>query len=227
MAGQPQSANSPEGKTAKLSYVLAAARTLISADLRQQQLELEREIAAGTGQEGTLAELVVAAEQIANEIERKRRPEGRAGANAWSEGQRATAAVALARLEKWLTGKRAEDQAEDQVEALAFIEHGQPGSPSIEAYRRACHQRPEELHMNIQNHDEMTPSRAATVRMPHGKYKNIKILEIFKINMGYVRWLTESVEPTPTIRAAARMHLNMLIERANAGKPTRKRRSRV
>ena len=52
---------------AKLSYVLAAARTLISADLRQQQLELKREIAAGTGQEGTLAELVTAAEQIANE----------------------------------------------------------------------------------------------------------------------------------------------------------------
>jgi hypothetical protein len=71
--------NSAEGKTVKIRSVLIAARTLISADLRQQQLELEREIAKGTGQEGTLAELVGAAEAIAAEIERQRRDTGGAG----------------------------------------------------------------------------------------------------------------------------------------------------
>ena len=70
---------SADGKTAKLRSKLAAARTLISADLRQQQLELEREIAAGTGQEGTLAELVGASEAIAQAIDRQRSDAGGAG----------------------------------------------------------------------------------------------------------------------------------------------------
>jgi hypothetical protein len=68
-----------DGKTAKLRSKLIAARTLISADLRQQQLELEREIAAGTGQEGTLAELVGASEAIAQAIDRQRSDAGGAG----------------------------------------------------------------------------------------------------------------------------------------------------
>ena len=72
-----------DGKTAKLRSKLIAAKTLISADLRQQQLELEREIAAGIDQAGTLAELVGESEAIANalEISRQRGDAPGTGAN--------------------------------------------------------------------------------------------------------------------------------------------------
>jgi hypothetical protein len=70
---------SPEGKVAKLRYVLIAARTLMSADLRQQTLELAREIAAGGRVEGTLADLVGEAELRADELDRDTEHQGPAG----------------------------------------------------------------------------------------------------------------------------------------------------
>jgi hypothetical protein len=70
----------PEGKAAKLRSVLIAARTLASADLRQQALELQREIALGAVTAGTLADLVGEAELRADELDRDTRTEGPAGA---------------------------------------------------------------------------------------------------------------------------------------------------
>ena len=56
-----------EGRLAKLRYVIQAARTLASADLRQQSIDLQREIFQGGGGAGTLAEVVGPAEERAIE----------------------------------------------------------------------------------------------------------------------------------------------------------------
>jgi hypothetical protein len=69
----------PEGKAAKLRSVLIAARTLASADLRQQALELQREISLGGVTAGTLADLVGDAEARADELDRERQGHESAG----------------------------------------------------------------------------------------------------------------------------------------------------
>jgi hypothetical protein len=61
-----------EGKAAKLRSVIIAARTLASADLRQQALELQREISLGGVTAGTLADLVAESESLADELDRER-----------------------------------------------------------------------------------------------------------------------------------------------------------
>jgi hypothetical protein len=63
-----------EGKNAKLRSVIMAAKTLMSADLRQQAINLQREIALGGGPAGTLADIVGPAEERANahDAERER-----------------------------------------------------------------------------------------------------------------------------------------------------------
>jgi hypothetical protein len=56
--------NTPEGKAAKLRHVIIAARTLASADLRQQALELQREISLGGGPQLDLAALLRKAHEL-------------------------------------------------------------------------------------------------------------------------------------------------------------------
>jgi hypothetical protein len=63
-----------EGKNAKARQILIAARTLMSADLRQQELDLIDEIALGGGPSGTLTDVVesVAERVLAYDAERER-----------------------------------------------------------------------------------------------------------------------------------------------------------
>jgi hypothetical protein len=71
-----------EGKNAKLRSVIMAAKTLASADLRQQAINLQREIALGGGPGGTLADVVGDAEQRANAVYTERERERERGESA-------------------------------------------------------------------------------------------------------------------------------------------------
>jgi hypothetical protein len=64
-----------EGKNAKPRQILIAAKTLIGADLRQQEVNLQREIALGGGPAGTLADVVGLAEERANAVYSERERE--------------------------------------------------------------------------------------------------------------------------------------------------------
>ena len=73
--------------------------------------------------------------------------------------------------------------------------------------------------------DEMTPSRAANIRMPRGKYKNHMICEIGEMDREYLTWLAEFAGPG-VIQQAACLHLNIIIARIDvAGPPRRRARS--
>ncbi len=56
-----------EGSKAQLRHVIQAARTLVSADLRQQSIDLARQKLEGKQSEGSLSDLVAEAEKRANE----------------------------------------------------------------------------------------------------------------------------------------------------------------
>ena len=76
--------------------------------------------------------------------------------------------------------------------------------------------------MNMRNHDEMSPSRAANIRMPRGKYKNHRICEIGEMDREYLTWLAAFAGPG-VIQQAACLHLKIIMDRIDVAGPPRRR----